>query len=196
MNRSQTHLVLIALIGLGCQRETKGHDAVRYLKASDWIYLGFFEDTAGSLLAGYRLPSEADFRNYWKYYNNTLVYGTEGHDRKPKAPFWTDGFFNADDKLDFAFILIHETTGKNSLVVFLSDKSGYRPVLLQEDFDEEMGLATQQPVKLTYYPRAGADTTFLDMKREGIAFFMFESASSIFVWDDATHAFKRYWISD
>ena len=34
------------------------------------------------------------------------------------------------------------------------------------------------------------------MKGEGIAFFMFESASSVFVWDSATRAFKRYWISD
>jgi len=25
---------------------------------------------------------------------------------------------------------------------------------------------------------------------------MFESASSVFVWDAATNAFKRYWISD
>jgi hypothetical protein len=69
-------------------------------------------------------------------------------------------------------------------------------VPLEEDFDDEMGLATQQPVKLTYYPQADADSAVLDMKREGIAFFMFESASSIFVWDDATQAFKRYWISD
>ncbi len=134
--------------------------------------------------------------NYWKYYNNRLVYGTEGHDRKPKAPFWTDGYFNADDRRDFAYILIHESTGKKSLVVFLSDRSGYGPVILQEDFDEEMGLATQQPVKLSYYPRADANPEVLDMKREGIAFVMFESASSVFVWDPATNAFKRYWISD
>jgi len=216
MIRSQTRFVLITLIGLGCQRETKGggealattrgdqvqqgspssHDSVRYLKASDSIYLRFFEDTARRLLAGYRLPSEADFRNYWKYYNNRLVYGTEGHDRKPKAPFWTDGYFNADDRRDFAYILIHESTGKKSLVVLLSGQSGYRPVILQEDFDEEMGLATQQPVKLSYHARADADPEVLDMKREGIAFLMFESASSVFVWDPATNAFKRYWISD
>ncbi len=202
-------------LALACGREAKVRDGAertradpaqqaprasgerpRHLQPADTVYLPFFEDTARSLLAGYRLPAEADFRNYWKYYNNRLVYGTEGHDRKPKAPFWTDGYFNADDRRDFAYILIHESTGKKSLVVFLSDQSGYRPVILQEDFDEEMGLATQQPVKLTYYPRADADAQLFDMKREGIAFFMFESASSVFVWDTATNAFKRYWISD
>ena len=187
----------MALVGLACGRDAKvSGELARHLQPVDAVYLRFFEDTARSLLAGYRLPSEADFRNYWKYYNNTVVYGTEGHDRRPKAPFWTDGFFNADDRLDFAYILIHETTGKKSLVVFVSDQSGYRPVLLQEDFDEEMGLATQQPVKLSYYPRADAHSEVLDMKREGIAFFMFESASSVFLWDPATSAFKRYWISD
>jgi hypothetical protein len=179
------------------QRGSPGsRDSVRYLKASDSIYLRFFGETAKNLLTGYRLPSEANFRNYWKYYNNRLVYGTEGHDRKPKAPFWTDGYFNADDRRDFAYIVIHKSTGKKSMVVFLSDHSGYRPVILQEDFDEEMGLATQQPVKLRYHPRADADPEVLDMNREGIAFFMFESASSVFVWDQATNAFKRYWISD
>jgi len=198
----------MGLIGLACGREAKVRDGAertrvqasselaRHLRTVDTAYLRFFEDTARTLLAGYRLPSEADFRNYWKYYNNRLVYGTEGHDRKPKAPFWTDGYFNTDDKRDFAYILIHETTGKKSLVVCLSDQSGYRPVVLQEDFDEEMGVATQQPVKLSYHPRADADPEVLDMKREGIAFFMFESASSVFVWDPATNAFKRYWISD
>jgi len=49
---------------------------------------------------------------------------------------------------------------------------------------------------LRYHPRADADPEVLDMKGEGIAFFMFESASSVFVWDSATRAFKRYWISD
>jgi len=113
-----------------------------------------------------------------------------------RLPFGRTGTSNADDRRDFAYILIHESTGKKSLVVFLSDRSGYGPVILQEDFDEEMGLATQQPVKLSYYPRADANPEVLDMKREGIAFVMFESASSVFVWDPATNAFKRYWISD
>jgi hypothetical protein len=187
----------MALVGIACGREGKvSSDLTRHLQPVDTLYVGFFEDTAKNLVTGYRLPVESDFRNYWKYYNNKLVYGTEGHDRKPKAPFWTDGYFNADDRRDFAYILIHQSTGTKSLVVFLSDQSGYRPVILQKDFDEEMGLATQQPVKLSYHPRADADPEVLDMKREGIAFLMFESASSVFVWDPATNAFKRYWTSD
>lgn len=216
MNRSPAYVLLIALLGLTCQRDTKsgsgavlttrgdqaqrgsprGGDSVRYLRASDSIYLRFFEDTARSLLAGYRLPTKSDFRNYWSYYQNKFVYGTEGHDTRPKAPFWTDGLFNADQRRDYAYILIHESTGKKSLVVLLSERGGYRAVPLQEDFDDEMGLATQQPVKLTYYPTADADRKVLDMKREGIAFVMFESAGSVFVWDEATNAFKRYWTSD
>ncbi len=186
----------VLLLALGCRTETTRRDAAVYLQPADSIYLRFFERSGGSLLAGYRLPVESDFRNYWTYYSNRLIYGTEGHDQKPKAPFWTDGFFNSDQQLDYAYILIHESTGKKSLVVLLSDTSGYRVVRLEEDFDEEMGLATQQPVKLSYYPRADATPVVLDMKREGIAFFMFESASSVFVWDAATSSFKRYWTSD
>ena len=213
---NKANFLLIALIGAACQRQMKtaggavgtthraqahqvsqdSRDSVPYLKASDSLYLRFFEDTAKKLLSGYRLPVSSDFRNYWKYYNNKLVYGTEGHDQKTKAPFWTDGFFNNDQRIDYAYILIHESTGKKSLVALLSEQGGYRVVPLQEDFDEEMGLATQQPVKLSYYPRADAAPEVLSMKREGIAFFMFESASSVFVWDAATNRFKRYWISD
>ncbi len=166
-----------------------------YLQPADRRYLRFFDSTVARLLPGYRLPRRSDFKSYWKQ-SKSFVYRTRDDDSATKAPFWTKGLFNSDERVDFAYILVHEASAKKSLFVLLSDSGGYRVVRLEEEFDEEMGLATQQPVKLSYHPTADADPETLEMKREGIAFFMFESASSIFVWDDATHAFKRYWISD
>jgi len=210
--------VLIIAIGLGCRGgnrpgETQGTEraeagpAVRgpqvtatntdtaYLQPADTSYLRFLDTTGAKLLPGYRLPRRSDFKNYWRQ-ARSFVYRTRDDDSATKAPFWTKGLFNSDDRVDFVYILVHKTSDKKSLFVFLSDTGGYRVVPLKEEFDEEMGLATQQPVKLSYYPTADAHPQTLDMKREGIAFFMFESASSVFVWDPATNAFKRYWISD
>jgi len=113
-----------------------------------------------------------------------------------KAPFWTSGFFNADQTPDYAYILIEKWTRKKVLVALLSDEGAYRAVKVRDSFEDEMGLATQPKADLSYFTTDMDERKTLHMPHEGIVFLMFEGAASVFVWDQATNAFKRYSISD
>ncbi len=152
------------------------------LQPADTAYLDFFERTVSRMLTGYRLPGASDFKHAWKQYNiHQAPYQTQDHDGRTKAPFWTSGFFNADKDLDYAYILLDKWNGKKILVAILSDQGAYRTVTLDDDFDDEMGLATQPPEELSYFTTDMDKRQTLHMRREGIVFLMFESAASVFV---------------
>lgn len=171
------YLVAMCLPSVGaCQTRT-----AMYLQTNDDHYLSFFNETVRDLLPDHRLPRESDFRSYWSFFNS-FVYRTRDDRDSTKAPFWTKGLFNDDDDGDFAFIVIDERAGAKKLFAILSASDGYRAVLLDDETDEEMGLATQQSGDVTVIAEEGAPApevpAVVRIRRHAIAFFHFEAASA------------------
>ncbi len=189
-------IVLGSVLWAGCQAELP-----HYLREADKPYLTFFNETVSELLSGYRLPSERDFKDYWTYFDS-FVYKTEDDEGNHKAPFWTKGDFNDDGQLDYCYILIEEESGIQSFFGFISSESGYRVLLLDDGLESEMGLATQMPGELLtasgkgYSPATSDDPPLVRVEHQAIAFFHFESASSVFIWDQEKQEFRRHWLSD
>ena len=65
-----------------------------------------------------------------------------------------------------------------------------------------MGIATQDSGKVLtasgkgYWEPTADDPPEVLVKTNAIAYFMFESAGSIFVWDSIKQKFRRHWTSD
>jgi hypothetical protein len=170
-------------------------------ETNDLHYIQFFNQTVSRILPGYRYPGDADLKLAWKM-KGSFVYKTEDDAKKTKAPWWTKGLFNDDDIEDYAYILINLKNNKKYLYAFISTEKGYVPVLLKDAHDGELGLATQMSTKIQtasgkgYWKPAKDDPPEITVKRQAIAFFEFEGASSIFLWDGKASKFKRHWISD
>ena len=84
----------------------------------------------------------------------------------------------------------------------MSSGDQFTVVPLDTTFKDEMGLATQQRGRVTtaagkgYWPPSADQPAQVDVAKYAIAFFMFESASSLYMWDAAKQEFRRVWISD
>jgi len=171
------------------------------LQCADRVYLAFFEETAASLVPGYRLPAARDFGEYWSAFGS-FIYKTRDDSDSTKAPYWTRGDFNNDGTTDFAYILIRNTDGAMVLFAFVSSADGYNVITLDDDIEQEMGLATQGQGSFTtaagkgYWAPTPEDPGVVHVAKHAIAFFMFESAASLFVWDTSKQAFVRVWMSD
>lgn len=171
------------------------------VEAGENDYLDFFNTVASKLVAEYRLPIDSDMKNEWKMKEGYPYKTTDGSGMQ-KAPFWTSGDFNGDGKVDYAYILIHRNGNKKQLFAFISEGSNYLAFLLGEASDYEMGLATQNPGELLtasgkgYWEPTPDDPPKVNIKNQAISYFMFESAASVFVWNDVDKSFKRHWISD
>jgi len=168
---------------------------------SDDLYLSFYKKTVSRLLPNYRLPQERDYKTYWKH-KNSYIYKTKDDEGKYKAPYWTKGFFNEDGKIDYAYILIKKNDGKKYLYAILSRKENYVAKLLDDNFEIEMGVATQLKGWVVtvsgkgYREPSKDDPPKVYVKNNAIAFFHFEGAGSIFLWNEKDDAFKKYWTSD
>lgn len=171
------------------------------LQCGDRAYLAFFEQTAAPLVPGYRLPAPSDFKNYWTYFDS-FAYQTKDDSDSTKAPYWTKGDFNSDGITDFAYILIRDADTSKALFGFVSNRDRYDVVPLDQDFDAEMALATQQRGSFTtaagkgYWEPTPEQPATIRVEKHAIAFFMFESAASLFVWDPSGRRFRRIWMSD
>ena len=169
--------------------------------AGDNEYVSFFNSVGGKLVKEYRLPVSGDMKYYWEM-KTGFPYKTTDGSGNYKAPYWTSGDFNGDNKNDYAYILINRNSGKKQLIVFLSKDDMYIAIKLSEPTDDEMGVATQHAGVLTtasgkgYWPPTPEDPPEINVKRHAIAYFAFESAASVFVWNDETKSFKQHWLSD
>ncbi len=110
--------------------------------SNDEIYISFYNRTVKHLLPQFRIPRTQDLKYAWSW-KNSFVYKTTDNEKKYKAPYWTKGFFNGDDIIDFAYILINKNDNKKYLFAILSIGNQYKPILLQDEHDDEMGVATQ-----------------------------------------------------
>ena len=170
-------------------------------EAGEEEYLNFFNSVSQEFVPEYRLPDDSDMKYEWKWKKGYPYKTTDGRGMH-KAPYWTSGDFNSDAKLDYAYILIHRSSHKKQLFAFVSKKSIYLKFILGEAHDYEMGLATQLSGQLLtasgkgYWEPTPDDPPKIDIKNHAISYFMFESASSVFVWNEMNESFKRHWISD
>lgn len=164
-------------------------------------YVSFFKSIGEGLVKDYRLPISSDMKYDWKK-KEGYPYKTKDSSGKYKAPYWTKGDFNGDNKIDYAYILISRKNNEKQLITFLSSDNNYVAIILGDSHIYEMGIATQEPgVLLTasgkgYRPPTHEDPPQVDIKTHAIAYFMFESAASIFIWDKTSKSFKRHWVSD
>jgi hypothetical protein len=193
----------------GCSRTVASHLAAqetpqcglpRPLQCSDSAYITFFRRVAAPLVSGYRLPRVGDFKDYWSYFDS-YIYKYEDDRHVAKAPYWTKGDFNNDGITDYAYILIRETDRAKALFAFVSDGNHYTSSLLDQGFDE-MGLATQDSGTFKtaagkgYFPVTPTQPATIHVEKHAIAFFMFESAGSLFAWDARMRKLVRVWTSD
>lgn len=165
------------------------------------VYVSFYDKIVKHLLANYRLPQEKDFKFGWKQ-KESYAYQSTDDENKVKAPYWTKGFFNEDEAIDFAYILINKQDNKKYLYAIISEGVKYRAIQLGKGNDFEMGTATQQRGKILtasgkgYWEPTKDDPPEVFVKRSAISYFMFESAASLFIWYEKENKFKRHWISD
>ena len=164
-------------------------------------YISFFKSVGGELAKGFRLPTQKDMKDYWKD-KESFTYKTLDGTGKHKAPYWTSGDFNGDKKIDYAYILISLKNNEKQLFAFLSSNNGYMARKLGESHSFEMGVATQEPGTIKtasgkgYWEPTPEDPPQVTATTQSIDYFMFESASSVFVWDKTSESFKRHWTSD
>ena len=118
--------------------------------------------------------------------------------------------FDGDEGFDTALLLKTTRLSGEGLLVKLSLRSEEHWLVLDEiDWGEEhasvnlvMGIDVLAPgVYKTacgkgYRDCAPEEPAELKLALPGLLYFKFESASSIFYWDEGSHGFKRVWISD
>lgn len=114
---------------------------------------------------------------------------------------------NGDGTNDDAWILINEKENKYGLFIFLARKGGgYESAGLAEYRKETeklyMGISLMKPGRYKTacgkgYGNCGPnDPKEIVLRNPSINFFAFESANSVFFWDQGKKGFTRIWLSD
>lgn len=121
-----------------------------------------------------------------------------------------DGDFNSDGKPDVAQLVKSEEIEGEGFAVRLSTPSGYEWRIVRH-FEYKnpsskptlrMGLSIAEPGDYKtacgkgYWECKEGEPEILELKSVGIAYFLFESASSIWYWDNLKEEFTQVWISD
>jgi len=121
-----------------------------------------------------------------------------------------DGDFNSDGKLDFAQLVKSENSDGEGFAVYLSNPTGYEWQVVQNFMYKKrpsnptlyMGLDIAEPGSYKtacgkgYWACKEGEPEILVLNNLGVAYFKFESASSIWYWDNSKDKFKQIWISD
>jgi hypothetical protein len=164
-------------------------------------YRIFFRQTAQTLVPGYRLPDESAYGPLWAAVESRNWQTRDGSGQT-KAEFWTSGEFNGDATIDYAYILVEESSDTRNLFSFLSTADGYEAVRLTSGFPWGIWLRTLPPGRYSM-TTAGVDSRDsspsdreFDAPNQVIEFFQFEGAASSFVWNAATQSFDRFWTRD
>jgi hypothetical protein len=164
-------------------------------------YRIFFNQTGQALVPGYRLPDESAYGPLWAAVESRNWQTRDGSGLT-KAEFWTSGEFNGDGTIDYAYILVEDSTDTRVLFSFLSVADGYEAVRLTSGFPWGIWLRTL-PSGQYSRTKAGVnrgDSSPSELEFEAanqvIEFFQFEGAASSFVWNTAAQSFDRFWTSD
>ena len=146
--------------------------------------------------SGWRFPTEGDYRDDWLVYKDKL-----------KEPFHIESDFNGDNLIDNAWILLSLDEKEWGVFVFLSQKPWGQVVyeLAKNSVDispQSMGISLVLPGQYKtvcgkgYSGCDADDAKIIDLQLPAINFFTYESASSIFYWDEKMTKFKNAWLSD
>lgn len=145
---------------------------------------------------GWRYPQELDYLGNWKEFRKDLP-----------VPFHVRADFNGDKISDDAWILIRTDDIGWGLFVFLSQGTGKVRTILLDNHPKDanpqtmgLGLVQKGAHKTAcgkgYWECKRGEPAVLHLKNTGIEYFVYESSSSIFYWNQATNKFKRVAITD
>jgi hypothetical protein len=147
---------------------------------------------------GWRLPTQAEI--------DAVPMRSWSETKFPRV----DGDFNADGKRDFAQLVKNEKIDGEGFAVHISTPSGYEWQIVRH-FEYKnpsskptlrMGISIAEPGDYKtacgkgYWECDEGEPTILNLINIGIAYFMFESASSIWYWDNVKGESTQVWISD
>ena len=147
---------------------------------------------------GRRFPTEADFIGEWKE-----------NEKYIKQPFLAEADFDGDGGIDQTWILVKNDGSWGVFALLNSDTTSRN--LIQLDMTkigsktylppQSMGLKVVSKGK--YKTACGKgygceknDPKEIELRLPAIQYFRYESASSIFYWDQKANSFKRIWMSD
>lgn len=150
-----------------------------------------------SRLAEWRFPDASDIVDDWQIYR-----------KKDRVPYNFSADFNGDSHMDEAWILLAKDNSAWGVFVFLNVGGSDRRIIELERLQmnirpQSMGI---QPALPGYYVSACAkeygsgcqksEKEFVKLEYPGIEFFTYESANSIWYWNEASKNFEQIWISD
>jgi hypothetical protein len=145
----------------------------------------------------WRFPVKSDYKGDW------LVY-----EKQIKVPFHVESDFNGDDLTDNAWILFSRDKSEWGLFVFLSRKSGGQIIHELARYSnasiipQSMGISLAQSGRYEtvcskdHSDCDSSDAIIFDLQFSGINFFTYESASSMFYWNDQIAKFENVWLND
>jgi hypothetical protein len=145
---------------------------------------------------GWRVPTDADYSGDWQEFRKDVP-----------VPFHVEGDFDGDGLSDEAWILLR-SSGDGWMVVARMSQKGKPSRLIDlvkptgEASAQYHGIALAKPGRYEtacgkgYFECKPGEPEVLDLKRPGIEFFKYESASSIFFWDSTSRRFRQVWTSD
>lgn len=190
MNRLRIGLIALPLLVVGCTSAEQ-----------ERTYRDFFYETAQPLVPGFRLPDESQYGPAWAAVEGRNWQTRDGSGQT-KAEFWTNGEFNGDGKIDFAYILVEVATDDRTLLAFVSTPDGYEVQRLDQGFEWGIWLKTRPPGRYSTVPTQSAnqgsefELAAFEAKNQAIDFFPSEGDTSSFVWNATTQSFDRFWTRD
>lgn len=138
----------------------------------------------------FRLPEESDIIGEWAKYGDPLTL----------EPFFCSGDFTGIGSTEYAVFLLGESDKTYKVVVLTRNKlSGLEPheVVSGLGVPQNMFLSRVKPGNYRPGPsvrKLGSRT--IRLRRDGISFGTFESASSILYWNKRRKSFTQVWMSD
>lgn len=152
--------------------------------AGDKVYTDFIGKHGQSILKTYRLPTGGDL-SYWGTNRDTYFYKVPDKPNVVKAPYWTSGLFNTDDRTDYVYILFRKEDNKAFLVCFLSIDGGYESYVIG-------GSSKNMAVHTDLYEKIEDNVSMLKIPKNIIQHFHLEGHGEIIYWDENEKKFKFY----
>jgi hypothetical protein len=117
--------------------------------ASEKEYIKFIEKNGVQIFETFRLPKGEDL-SYWGTDKDTYFYKTLDSDLETKAPYWTKGYFNSDNKPDYLYILFQKTNNEAHLIGFMSSQNSYEKIMVEKS-EKYMAVETKQNLAVHFH---------------------------------------------
>ncbi len=117
--------------------------------ASGKEYVKFIENSGALVSEKFRLPTGEDL-SYWGTDKDTYFYKTLDSDSETKAPYWTKGYFNSDNKPDYLYILFQKSNNEAYLIGFISTQDSYEKIMIEKS-KKYMAVETKQKLAVHFH---------------------------------------------